>query len=183
MGVLNGSINCMYLSSNRLNQRLNASLHFKKLASIFSSDNGEPRCNDLSILKQQLANNRSPIIYFLAHSERKKGMYIGENANVNGDKLGSMLHTQTNRIPKIIIFNTCYGIQSGLVGASLKAGVQTVVATERTIPIAHMCAYIESLLENWQYGGLSLNKTVLQTNQAFKRRSVEFAVYKSYTND
>lgn len=172
------STNLLYLDSPSLNKQLNVSLHFQKLSSIMDGNCTQSKIQNLVALKRQLKNNRSEIIYFLAHSDKDNGMYIGEESNVNGEKLTELFSNQQNRIPKLIIFNTCYGVQSGLVEACLIAGVETVVASEQAVPIGFMCGYMEVLFFGWKNKGLSWDKAIVQKNQNFDGLEIRYSVHK-----
>jgi hypothetical protein len=168
-----------YLSSPGLNNKLNPSLHFQNLASIAGGETNQHCITGLAQLKRQLENNRSKLLYFLAHSDQNKGMYIGESVNINGQLFAKMLPKQKSRIPEIIIFNTCYGVQSGLAEAALAAGVKTVIATQQSISIKGMCDYTTQLLEVWIDGETSLRDSMDRTNTKYVNKGVEFGLYGS----
>lgn len=172
------SINLLYLDSPSLNKLLNVSLHFQKLSSIIGSNCTQSKIQNLTSLKRQLKNNRSEIVYFLAHSDKDKGMYIGENVNINGKKLAEIFPTQEKRLPKLVIFNTCYGVQSGLVEACLNEGIETVVASDKAVPIKGMCGYMETVFEGMEDKRKTLNSVVKQANKNFEKRNIEFITLK-----
>ncbi|NOQ27980.1 MAG: hypothetical protein GQ564_21665 [Bacteroidales bacterium] len=177
--VVLGLSNLIYLDSPSLNKQLNVSLHFQKLSSIMEGNCTQSKIQNLASLKTQLKNNCSEVVYFLAHSDKRKGMYIGENSNVNGEKLAALFSNQQQRIPKIVIFNTCYGVQSGLVEACLGVGVETVVASEGAITIKFMDRYMERIFEELKDRRRTLPTAVERVNKEFEEIWGEFIVFKN----
>lgn len=169
------TLNLLYLDFPTLNKQLNVSLHFQKLSAILSGNCTQSKIQNLASLKRYLKNNRSKIMYFLAHSDINKGMYIGENSNLNGEKLATLFSNQPNRIPKLVILNTCYGVQSGLTEACLKVGVETAVASNKAVPIKYMCGYMEVLLAGWRNGN-DIKRAIEQANRVWEGRGLAFKI-------
>lgn len=159
------SWNLIYLDSPSLNRHINVSLHFQRLSSLNDGRCTQYKIQSLYDLKRQLKSNRSAMVYFLAHSDRIRGMYIGENININGEILTTLFSNQPLRIPRVVIFNTCYGIQSGLVDACLEAGVEVVFASRQAIRIKEMCGYWEVLLEKEIRSSESLHEDLTISNR------------------
>jgi len=173
-------ISLLYFDSPRINRQVNVASHFRALG-ILAGNTGMPIGSKVApaadSVRRELQANRATVLYLLGHSEGKGGMIAGGSPALNGQTLATWLPRRVERVPRIILFNTCDGVASGLVEASLKAGVQTVVAAAGIIPIAVMCPYAETLFRIWINEDVPLAEAVQQTNTTFAKAGFRFDVF------
>jgi hypothetical protein len=170
-----------YLNSNQINRQVNISTHFRTLSRILRAGCDAPLANDVfsttDSLRRRLREGGYKVLYLLAHSNAAKGMVIGGRETINGRAFVSHLPSRRERLPRLVFFNTCDGVASGLVEASLRAGVQTVVAAAGPIRIDGMCGYAEGLFQSWVAERVPLAEAVQHTNEAFTAQGVRFEVF------
>lgn len=169
------SLNCSFI-----NHRVIVPGHMRSLGDVFW---GAGCCVEQRVfyrvaeLRRELRGGESKWLYIIAHSDKIRGMHVGESITINGEKFASMLPPRKERRPEMIFFNTCHAVQSGLVEASLKAGVKTVIASDKAILIQYMCAYAEAFFRSWLVDQLLLKQALEKTNHAFADKNISFEIY------
>src|SRR5436190_24375051 len=150
----------IYLDSPRINRLTNVAAHFRALAG-FAAQAGMPVSSRVAFsadeARRALQGCQADILYLLGHSQGHGGVVIGGKAALDGRALAAWLPRRIERLPRVIVFNTCDALSSGLVNAALAAGVSSLAAATGSIPISAMCTYGESLFRSWLSNGAPLS--------------------------
>ncbi len=170
----------LYLDSPRINQQASVASHFRALSES-AGVTGLPVSNQVVFTsdsaRRELQASRTNLVYLLGHSEGKGGMVIGGKPSLDGRALSAWLPRRAERLPRVIMFNTCDAISSGLVNAALEAGVATVIAARGLIPIEVLCPFGEVLFQSWFAEKVSLAMAIKKVNEEFEKTSVSFEVF------
>jgi hypothetical protein len=128
-------------------------------------------------IRRALQASGATVLYLLGHSEASAGLVVGGDPSLDGRTLAAWLPRRSGRVPRVILFNTCDAVASGLVSASREAGVEAVVAASGAVPIGRMCAYGEMLFRTWLETESSLTDAMQVANAAFGRYGMHLELH------